>query len=111
MKDVLVAANAAIAAGDVEGFLSHCTDDIRWTYVGGRSLSGKEEVRSFLADSGDDPDRFTVTDLISEGDVVTALGEIWQSDEGGTPVRHQYCDVWRVRDGRLAELRAFVIRA
>jgi len=33
-KTTLQKANAAISEGDVEGFLSFCTDDIEWTAVG-----------------------------------------------------------------------------
>ncbi|WP_229487321.1 nuclear transport factor 2 family protein [Pseudoduganella lutea] len=33
-KRVLQQANAAVSAGDNEGFLSFCTDDIVWSTVG-----------------------------------------------------------------------------
>lgn len=46
--------------------------------------------------------------MIAEGDFVVALGEITLKDEGGKATRHVYCDVWRFRGNRMAELRAFV---
>jgi uncharacterized protein len=56
-----------------------------------------------------DPPQFTVTDLVGEGDLVVAVGELTMKDEGGEPVTSAYSDVWRFRDGRMCELRAFVV--
>lgn len=109
-KAILEKANAAIAAGDTEGFLSFCTDDTAWTYVGDKVLKGKDAVRQYLTASAEPPE-FTVTNLIAEGDFVTALGDITMKAEDGERVRHSYCDVWRFSDGKMAELKAFVIKA
>ncbi|MGF6274305.1 ketosteroid isomerase-like protein [Massilia sp. UYP11] len=37
------------------------------------------------------------------------LGEIESKDEQGNVVQNAYSDVWRFRDGEMAELRAFVV--
>jgi len=58
-----------------------------------------------------EPPRFEVHRLIADGDFLAALGEITLKDEAGKATRHAYCDVWRFRDGRLAELQAFVVEA
>ena len=108
-KALLTRANAAVAAGDHEGFLAHCTDDVVWTFVGERTLRGKEAVRRYLDATYVVPPAFDVARLIAEGDAVVATGEIALTDAAGTVTRSAYCDVWRVRDGRLAELRAFVV--
>ena len=44
-KAILLEANAAIAEGNNEGFLSFCDDDTQWTFVGDKTLNGKEAVR------------------------------------------------------------------
>jgi uncharacterized protein len=108
-KEVLRNANAAITAGDIEGFLSFCVDDIIWTTVGGDTLHGKEAVRQWMLREYAEPPRFTVTRLIAEGDDVVALGGIVSRGEDGRDVHNEYCDVWHFRDGRMAELQAFVI--
>ena len=54
--------------------------------------------------------KFEVNHFISEGDWLTALGEITSKDDEGNEVRYAYCDVWRLEGDKLAELRAFVIR-
>ncbi len=48
-KAILEEANAAIAEGNTEGFLSFCADDTEWTYVGDKTLKGKEAVRQYMA--------------------------------------------------------------
>ena len=108
-KSILKEANAAITKGDYEGFLSYCSDDTQWTFVGDRTLNGKEAVRQWMSTAYTEPPQFNITDLIAEGDFVTALGEITIKDEGGQPVHHTYCDVWRFRNDKMVGLRAFVI--
>lgn len=110
-KAVLQNANAAVRMGDHEGFLSFCTDDIVWSTVGGETLHGKDAVRAWMKTAYLEPPRFTVRQLIGEGDVVVAIGEIASRDEAGKPVANAYCDVWRFRDGKMAELNAYVIAA
>ena len=108
-KAILNRANAANKRGDYEGFLAHCTEDVVWEFVGERTLRGKQAVRQYMVDTYRQPPRFTTDRLIAEGDSVIALGQIELPDASGRPVRYAYCDVWRIRDGKLAELQAFVV--
>jgi ketosteroid isomerase-like protein len=108
-KTILTQANAAISQGDTEGFLSFCTEDIEWATVGDETLTGKETVRRWMAAEYVEPPQFTVTALIAEGDTVVALGSIEVKNQDGELIPHSYCDVWRFRDGKMAELKAFVI--
>jgi ketosteroid isomerase-like protein len=81
-KAILEEANAAIAEGNNEGFLSFCADDMEWTFVGDKTLKGKEAVRQWMATTYVEPPKFMVANLIAEGDFVTALGDITMKDEG-----------------------------
>jgi uncharacterized protein (TIGR02246 family) len=110
-KAILEKANAAFAAGDFEGFLAYCTEDTKWTYVGDQTIEGKEAVRQYIAKTYTEPSNFTVANLIAEGEFVTLLGEIVLPDEDGNSTHYAVCDVWRFRDGKMAELKAFVIKA
>ncbi|GAB2797013.1 hypothetical protein GCM10027275_47980 [Rhabdobacter roseus] len=110
-KAILEKANAAIKEGDYEGFLAYCTEDTEWVFVGDVTLQGKEAVRQWMATAYAEPPQFRVEQLIAEGDFVTALGTINLKDETGKTVRYTYCDVWRFRDGKMAGLKAFVIKA
>ncbi|OUJ72732.1 nuclear transport factor 2 family protein [Hymenobacter crusticola] len=108
-KMILEKANAAITAGDYEGFLAHCTDDTKWTFVGEQTLQGKEAVRKWMATAYKKPPQFLVERFIAEDDFVTALGTITLPDDSGNETEHLYCDVWRFHEGKMAELTAFVI--
>jgi len=44
-KEILLEGNAAIADGNQEGFLELCSEDIKWTFPGGRALAGEQAVR------------------------------------------------------------------
>ncbi|QCR24982.1 ketosteroid isomerase [Pontibacter sp. SGAir0037] len=109
-KSVLKKANEAISVGDYEGFLSYCTDDTEWTFVGDKTLRGKEAVRQWMATAYMEPPKFVVANLIAEGDYVTALGNITLKDEDGLEALYAYCDVWQFRNGKMAGLQAFVIK-
>ena len=108
-KEILEKANAAVSAGDNEGFLAFCTDDTKWTFVGDQTLRGKEAVRQYMASAYVEPPKFLVEHLIAEGDYVTALGKISMKNKGGNMIDYSYCDVWQFRNGKMAELKAFVI--
>jgi uncharacterized protein (TIGR02246 family) len=109
-KTILEQANAAIAAGDYEEFLSCCTDDTEWTFVGEQMLRGKEAVRTWMAATYAKPPTFLVKRFIAEDDFVTALGTIALPDKAENAIEYAYCDIWRFRDGKMAELTAFVIK-
>lgn len=108
-KATLERANAAITQGDTEGFLAFCTDDIEWTTVGGSTLQGKEAVRQWMATAYTEPPDFSVTHLVAEGDFLVAFGNITVKNEDGKMVPSAYSDLWRFREGKMAELKAFVI--
>lgn len=108
-KATLEKANAAITRGNHEEFLEYCTDDTHWTFVGDQVLQGKEAVRQYMAKAYIEPPKFDVKNLIAENDFVTAIGNISLKDENGKTTHYSYCDVWRFRDGKMAELTAFVI--
>ena len=109
-KAILEKANAAITQGDFEGFLRFCTDDTVWIFVGDRTLVGKAAVREYMHATYREPPTFHVEHMIAEGDSLAALGEITLKDAKGQATRYAYCDVWRFRDGKMAELRAFVVQ-
>ena len=109
-KNILREANAAVERGDHAGFLEHCTEDTVWTFLGDRTLRGKAAVRQWMDESYKvAPPQLRVHRLVAEGDVLTAVGEIVLTEAGGKKSQYAYCDVWRLRDGKLATLHAFVV--
>ena len=107
-KDTLEKANDAVRAGDHETFLSFCTDDTEWNFVGDQVLQGKEAVRQYLAKAYVEPPKFEMNTMIEEGDMLTAVGHISLLEDGKWN-GYSACDVWEFREGKMAKLRAFVI--
>ena len=109
-REILEAANGAVMNGDNEGFLGFCTDDTNWDFVGSEKLTGKDAVRAYMKKNYIDPPKFNVDTFISEGDYVTAIGNISMKDDSGQTVSYSYCDVWHFTNGKMDNLKAFVIK-
>ncbi|PWK78230.1 ketosteroid isomerase-like protein [Mucilaginibacter oryzae] len=108
-REILEKANEAFSRGDYEGFLTYCTEDTKWTYVGDRILDGKDKVREYLANAYDES-TFQINRYVESGDDLVAIGSIQLKDDRGKIVNYAFCDVWKFRDGKMAELNAFVIK-
>jgi ketosteroid isomerase-like protein len=110
-KEIVEKVNAAFAEGGVEGFLSFCADDVEWTIVGDKTVKGKDAIRQWMASMGGmEPPKFTVNNVIAEGDFVTASGDMTMKDKDGKVAPYAYCDIYRFRDGKIVELRSFVVK-
>ncbi|WP_219222740.1 nuclear transport factor 2 family protein [Pedobacter antarcticus] len=109
-KEILTKANAAVSDGDYERFLSFSADDVVWTFIGEETLEGKEAVRQYMLRTYLEPPKFKIDNLIAEGDFVTAVGEISIKDKDGKTNHYLYCDFWRFSGGKMAELKAFVVK-
>lgn len=108
-KIILEKANAAVSEGDHETFLSYCTENTKWTFIGDKAISGKEKIRQYMADAYKKPPKFEVEYMIAEGDYVTAVGTISLLNANDEWEDYYYCDIWRFENGKMAELKAFVI--
>ena len=91
-------------------FLSYCADDVIWT-IGDRTVKGKTAIREWMALMDMEPPKFTVENIIGEGDLVTAHGGMTMKDKDGKTGSYEYCDIYRFRDGKIAALRSFVVKA
>jgi uncharacterized protein len=109
-KAIVEKVNAAFAANNTEGFLSHCARDVVWTMVGEGPVKGVDAIRDWMASmsSGEAP-KFSVDHIVAEGDYVTCFGDMTMKDKDGSKAPYGYCDVYRFRDGKIAELRSYVI--
>lgn len=106
---ILHKANEYVSKGDYESFLAYCTSDTKWVFVGERILTGKEEVRAYMKEFYIEPPVFDVELAIEDGDFVTVTGSISLKNKTGKYEHFNYCDIWRFEDGKIAELKAFVI--
>lgn len=106
---ILHQANEFVKKGNYESFLAYCTQDTKWVFVGERILEGRDKVRAYMKEFYLEPPVFTVEKTIEDGNDVTVIGEITLKAANGTYNHYDYCDVWRFENGKIAELKAFVI--
>jgi ketosteroid isomerase-like protein len=108
-KAVIAEVNEAFARNDIERVLAHCHEDFIWTMVGSEPVQGKDAVRQWTKQAPSEPPSFTVQTVIGDGDFVSAIGDMTMK-ENGVVVPYAYCDVWRFRGDKIAELKAFVMK-
>jgi ketosteroid isomerase-like protein len=109
-KEIVEKVNASFAEGGVEGFLSACADDVVWTMVGSKTVKGKTAIREWMASMDMEPPKFTVNNIIAEGDFVAGYGDMTMKERDGKTDPYAYCDIYRFRDGKIVELSSFVIK-
>lgn len=96
--------------GDHAQILSCLTDDIRWTVFGLFRLTGKAAYDNAIEGPGFvGPPRLEVVRMVEEGDVVMAELEGWATRDTGEVMRMSMAEVFVMKDGKIAERRAWVI--
>jgi len=109
-KALLKTANDLLEKGDIDGFLSFCTDDTEWVFIGENSLKGKDAVKQYLEEAYTKTTKFKIEQMIEEGDFVVQVGEISFENKNGEVESYLASDIWRFENGKMAELKAFVLK-
>jgi ketosteroid isomerase-like protein len=90
--------------------LSCLTDDIEWTVFGFFRLTGKEAYDSAIEGPGfTGPPRLDVVRMVEQDDVVMAELTGSATWDTGEEMRMSMAEVFVMRDGKIAERRAWVI--
>ena len=93
-----------------EQILSCLTDDIRWTVYGAFQLTGKEAYDAAIEGEGfTGPPRLEVVRMVEQDDVVMAELTGSATRDTGEELRMSMAEVFVMRDGLIAERRAWVI--
>ena len=112
-KQIVEQVNAAFAEGKIENFLDLCAEDAEWKMVGEKSFKGKESIREFLSSmetTGMEPPKFTIDELVAEGDTVIGYGDMTMKNENGETVPYSYCDVYEIKNDEIVRLQSFVVK-
>jgi ketosteroid isomerase-like protein len=90
--------------------LACLTDDIEWTVFGAFHLTGKQAYDEAIEGPGfTGPPRLDVVRLVEQGDVVMAELTGEATRDTGEVMRMSMAEVFLLRDGKIAERRAWVI--
>jgi hypothetical protein len=104
------------AKGDMDTCFSLLADDIVWTNIGTTKFSGRFEGKQALVAKLLDP-LFSelkagiaseIENLIAEGDIVVAQTAGRAETLDGKPYNNTYCQVMRIRDGKIAEVKEYL---
>ena len=96
---------------DTQAILDTVTDDIRFGMAGGKLVTGKADFAEFLKEmtgSGNTDLALDIANVIVDGDRAAVNGEIAMTSEDGQRRTYAFCDVYRLADGKVAELTAYV---
>jgi ketosteroid isomerase-like protein len=114
-KQLLQGIFAELAKSNARPFVNAMADDFRWTLLGSnkwaRAYEGKravvDDLFGTLAKHMDRittiPDRF-----IADGDYVAVEAHGANTTKGGLPYNNRYCFVFRIADGKLAEVTEYM---
>src|ERR687887_1207953 len=96
---------------DHEQILSCLTDDIEWTVLGAFHLTGKGAYDKAIDGTPEfiDPPELEVVRMVEQGDVVMAELRGVAKRAAGGEMRMSMAEVFVMRDGKIAERRAWVI--
>ncbi|HCT79138.1 MAG TPA: nuclear transport factor 2 family protein [Micromonosporaceae bacterium] len=90
--------------------LSCLTDDIEWTVFGHFHLTGKKAYNDAIDGQGfTGPPQLEVVRMVEQGDVVMAELAGSATRDNGEVMRMSMAEVFVMRDGKIAERRAWVI--
>ena len=111
--DLVRRADAAVNDHDVDAFLALMTDDVVWestTPPDGERFEGKAAVRAageeFFASSPNA--RFETEEVVALGDRALARWNYHWIDDAGKAGHVRGVDVYRIRDGKIAEILSYV---
>ena len=95
---------------DHEQILSCLTDDIEWTVFGAFHLNGKDAYDKAIDGAPDfiDPPELNVVRMVEQDNVVMAELTGTARRAAGAEMRMSMAEVFVMRDGKIAERRAWV---
>jgi hypothetical protein len=116
-RAVLQAYLDALVAGDLDRIADSFTEDATWSLHGTLPLSGtrrgREAILEFLTNAGalyaPGTQAFTFGDITAEGDRAVLEWQVTGTASAtGRPYANDYCGVFVIRDGRIAEVREYL---
>ena len=115
-KQLVRTAFEALGQSDARPLYELMRDDFAWIIEGqsrfSRSYEGKEAVKRDLLtplfEAFATPYRFTIDELIAEGETVVVRGRGEVKTKADKDYNNSYCFVLRLEDGKLIELREYL---
>ena len=115
-KQVVLDFYEAGARGDMDACFALLADDVTWTNIGSTIFSGTYTGKKAIAENLLGPlfgrlkagISSKIERLTAEGDIVVAQTSGTAETTDGTPYNNTYCQVIRIRDGQLADVKEYM---
>jgi ketosteroid isomerase-like protein len=115
-KQVVIDFYDAAGRGDIDTCFALLADDIQWTNIGTTRLSGTYQGKQDLVERLLGPlfsqlragIRSRIERLVGEGDIVVAQTSGTAETLDGRPYNNTYCQVIRLRDGQIIEVKEYL---
>jgi len=115
-KQLVIDFYEAGARGDMDRCFALLADDVTWTNIGSTRFSGTFTGRQALAEGLLGPlfgqlkagIATRIDRLTAEDDIVVAQTTGSAETKDGVAYNNTYCQVMRIRDGRIAEVREYM---
>ncbi len=103
--------NQAWARGDIPGILEGVTDDIDFRIANKPPITGRKDFAAMLEQYAGHCEvrELTINDVIIDGDRAAVAGQMIFAEAEGMPPGCDFCDIYRLRDGKVARLTAYVM--
>ncbi len=115
-KQVVLDFYEAGARGDMDACFALLADDVTWTNIGSTKFSGTYIGKQAIAEDLLGP-LFSqlkagissqIERLTAEGDIVVAQTSGTAETMDGTPYNNTYCQVIRIRDGQIVDVKEYM---
>jgi len=115
-KQVVIDFYEAGARGDMDACFALLSDDVTWTNIGSTKYSGEYRGKQQLVERLLGPlfsqlkagIRTRIERLVAEDDIVVAQTSGTAETLDGRPYNNTYCQVIRIRDGQIAEVKEYL---
>ena len=115
-KQVVLDFYEAGARGDMDACFALLADDVTWSNIGSTKFSGTYVGKQAIAEDLLGPlfnqlkagIASQIERLVAEGDIVVAQTSGTAETLNGVAYNNDYCQVIRIRDGRIAEVKEYM---
>src|SRR5210317_1582212 len=115
-KQIVLDFYEAGARGDMDTCFALLADEVTWTNIGTTKFSGSYIGKQAIAEDLLGPlfgnlkagIASKIERLTAEGDIVVAQTSGTAETKDGTPYNNTYCQVIRIRDGKIAAVKEYM---
>jgi uncharacterized protein len=90
--------------------LDYIADDIKWNIIGDTTIIGKKNfLQAIEMEERESLPVITIKNVIAEKEYVVVESKGKTATKGGKPYRPAYCDIYRIKNGKIQEMTTYFI--